>query len=77
MSVSQIGTEIKVMGFVRVGKIMEQRFITKIAETEQEKIKAYSLRYTDMLKDYKPELVIESGLDYNEYYRNLYKENIK
>ena len=46
---------------------MEQRFITKIAETEQEKIKAYSLRYTDMLKDYKPELVIESGLDYNEY----------
>ena len=46
---------------------MEQKFITKFAETEQEKIQAYSLRYTDMLKEYQPDLSIENGLDYTEY----------
>lgn len=46
---------------------MDQKFITKFAESEEEKIKAYSLRYTDMLKEYKPDLVLESGLDCNEY----------
>lgn len=46
---------------------MEQKFITKFAETEQEKLKAYSLRYTDMLQEYKPDLHIENGLDYTEY----------
>ncbi len=46
---------------------MEQKFITKFADSNEEKIKAYSLRYTDMLKEYKPDLCLESGLDYNEY----------
>ncbi|MBR1984060.1 MAG: GNAT family N-acetyltransferase [Clostridia bacterium] len=46
---------------------MEQKFITKFAETEQEKLKAYSLRYTDMLQEYQPNLVLENGLDYTEY----------
>lgn len=46
---------------------MEQKFITKFAETEQEKLQAYSLRYTDMLKEYNPNVYIENGLDYTPY----------
>lgn len=46
---------------------MEQKFITKFAETEQEKLQAYSLRYTDMLKEYNPDVFIENGLDYTPY----------
>ncbi|MBQ3596510.1 MAG: GNAT family N-acetyltransferase [Clostridia bacterium] len=44
-----------------------QRFTVKFATTEQEKQQVYSLRYTDMLKEYRPELVIENGLDYTPY----------
>ncbi len=46
---------------------MEQKFITKFAETEQEKQQAYSLRYTDMLQEYNPDLYLESGIDYTDY----------
>lgn len=44
-----------------------QRFTVKFATTEQEKKQVYSLRYTDMLKEYRPDLVIENGLDYTPY----------
>ncbi len=45
----------------------KERFTTKFAETLEENRKAYSLRYTDMLKEYRPELEIASGLDCTEY----------
>ena len=41
-----------------------QRFIVKFAQTEQEKNSTYSLRYHHMLKEYRPELNIESQLDF-------------
>lgn len=43
--------------------MQQERFTVKFAQTEQEKISTYSLRYHHMLKDYRPELQIENELD--------------
>ncbi len=40
-----------------------ERFTVKFAETEEEKTSAYSLRFTDMLKEYRPEITRENDLD--------------
>lgn len=44
-----------------------EKFTVKFAETEEENNKAYALRYSDMLKEYRPELNILNGLDKSEY----------
>ena len=40
-----------------------EKFIVKFAETQEEKNAAYALRYTDMLLEYRPELVKANGMD--------------
>ena len=44
-----------------------ERFTVKFAETEQENMLAYRLRFTDMLKEYRPDVVRENDLDITEY----------
>lgn len=44
-----------------------ERFTVKFTETEQENLLAYSLRFTDMLKEYRPETIRENDLDITPY----------
>ena len=46
------------------------KFIVKFAETEQEKMQTYKLRYNELILEYRPDNIIESGYDitpYDEY----------
>jgi putative hemolysin len=45
----------------------QEKFTVKFAETEQEKNSAYALRYNDMLKEYRQDIVCENGLDITDY----------
>lgn len=47
-----------------------EKFTVKFAETEQEKMQTYKLRYNELILEYRPDNVIESGYDitpYDEY----------
>ena len=47
-----------------------EKFIVKFAQTEQEKMQTYKLRYNELILEYRPDNVIESGYDitpYDEY----------
>ncbi len=43
--------------------MQSEKFSVKFAETEAENNAAYALRYRDMLLEYRPELISETGLD--------------
>jgi len=47
-----------------------EKFIVKFAETEQEKMQTYKLRYNELILEYRPDNFIECGYDitpYDEY----------
>lgn len=47
-----------------------EKFIVKFAETEQEKMQTYKLRYNELILEYRPENINEKGYDitpYDEY----------
>lgn len=44
-----------------------EKFSVKFAETEEEVIEAYKLRYNDMLLEYNEDAIGENGLDITEY----------
>ncbi len=47
-----------------------EKFVVKFAETEQEKMQTYKLRYNELILEYRPENINEKGYDitpYDEY----------
>ena len=44
-----------------------EKFTVKFAETEQEKMQTYALRYNELILDYRPDNVNESGVDVSPY----------
>lgn len=44
-----------------------EKFIVKFAETEQEKMQTYKLRYNELILEYRPDNVNDVGYDVNEY----------
>lgn len=52
----------------------KEKFTVKFAQTKEENDSAYSLRFTDMLKDYRPEIQRDNDMDitpYDEYARQI------
>ncbi len=51
-----------------------EKFTVKFAETVEENNAAFALRYRDMLREYRPEILLESGMDVtpcDEYARQI------
>lgn len=44
-----------------------EKFIVKFAETEQEKMQTYKLRYSELILEYRPDNVNDTCYDINEY----------
>ena len=44
-----------------------EKFTVKFAETEQEKMQTYALRYNELILEYRSDKVNESGIDVNDY----------
>ncbi len=44
-----------------------EKFTVKFAETENEKLQTYKLRYSELILDYRPEKVNENGVDISPY----------
>lgn len=52
---------------LRKEKLVMEKFIVKFAETEQEKMQTYKLRYNELILEYRPDNVNDVCYDVNEY----------